>query len=46
MLPPAEPPDDCVTVRDPSTGELEVCWSASAVGAGIVTADAALGATP
>jgi len=46
MLPPAEAPDDCVTVRDPLKGELEVCWSADAVGAGIVTADAALGSTP
>lgn len=44
-LPPAEPPDGCVTVRDPEE-QVEVCWLADAVGAGIVTADAALGATP
>lgn len=46
MLPTAEPPDDCVTVQDPVKGEREVCWSADAIGAGIVTTDAALGATP
>lgn len=39
-------PPGCRTVADPVAGSMTTCWSANATGAGIVSADAALAATP
>ncbi len=39
-------PAGCRTVVDPNVGATQVCWGDDATGAGLVTADAALGATP
>lgn len=39
-------PPGCRTVMGPNYGPTEFCWGADATGAGLITADAALGATP
>jgi subtilisin family serine protease len=39
-------PPGCRTVADPVAGTMTACWEANAFGAGVVTADAALQATP
>jgi subtilisin family serine protease len=39
-------PADCRTVAQPSGPPQPICWGADATGAGLITADAALGATP
>ncbi len=39
-------PPGCRTVAQPSGPALQFCWGADATGAGLVTADAALAATP
>lgn len=39
-------PADCRTVATSSGGTITECWSANATGAGFITADAALAATP
>jgi subtilisin family serine protease len=39
-------PAGCRTISGPSGATEQVCWGADATGSGLITADAALGATP
>lgn len=39
-------PPGCRWVSQPSGPSVEICWGADATGSGLVTADAALAATP
>jgi subtilisin family serine protease len=39
-------PAGCRDIIDPNLGPTTICWGADATGAGLITADAALAATP
>jgi subtilisin family serine protease len=39
-------PAGCRAIVDPNVGPTTICWGADATGSGLVTADAALAATP